>query len=113
MNRGDIVEVDWPYSDLSGSKVRPAVVVQADYLNGVLDDTVLVQVTSTQHSIPGTEVVLDPAQELTSGLNHVCVASCTNFLTLDQAMILRTVGYLSGAVMLQIDNCLKKVLEVL
>ena len=27
MNRGDVVIVDWPYSDLSGSKLRPAVVV--------------------------------------------------------------------------------------
>ena len=31
MNRGQIVEVDWPYSDLSGTKVRPAIVVEADY----------------------------------------------------------------------------------
>jgi len=40
MNRGDVVIVDWPYSDLSGSKLRPAVVVQADFLNGLVDDTI-------------------------------------------------------------------------
>ena len=34
MNRGDVVLVDWPYSDLTGSKLRPAVVAQADLLNG-------------------------------------------------------------------------------
>jgi hypothetical protein len=34
MTRGEVVEVDWPYSDLMGSKNRPAVVVQADFLNG-------------------------------------------------------------------------------
>jgi mRNA-degrading endonuclease toxin of MazEF toxin-antitoxin module len=33
MNRGDVVLVDWPFSDLSGSKLRPAIVVQADHLN--------------------------------------------------------------------------------
>jgi hypothetical protein len=60
MKRGDVVEVDWHYTDMSGSKVRPAVVAQADFLNGLIDDTILVQVTSTRHSIPGTEVVLDP-----------------------------------------------------
>jgi len=43
MNRADIVLIDWPYSDRTGSKLRPAVVVvQADYLNGLIDDTVLV-----------------------------------------------------------------------
>jgi mRNA interferase MazF len=112
MNRGDVVEVDWPFSDLTGSKIRPAVVVQADFLNGLLDDTVLVQITSTRHSIPGTEVDLDPTQEPSSGLNRLCVASCANFLTLDQTLILRTVGYLSDAVMRQIDDSLKKVLEL-
>jgi mRNA-degrading endonuclease toxin of MazEF toxin-antitoxin module len=34
MNRGDVVLVNWIYSDLTGSKLRPAVVVQADFLNG-------------------------------------------------------------------------------
>jgi mRNA-degrading endonuclease toxin of MazEF toxin-antitoxin module len=52
MNRGDVVLVDWPYSDRTGSKLRPAVVVQADFLNGVIDDTVLVQITSTAFLAP-------------------------------------------------------------
>jgi len=43
MNRGDVVEVNWPFSDLTGTKRRPAVVVQADYLNGLIDDTILVR----------------------------------------------------------------------
>ena len=38
MNRGEVVEVDWQYKDMSGSKLRPAVVVQADFLNGMIDD---------------------------------------------------------------------------
>jgi mRNA-degrading endonuclease toxin of MazEF toxin-antitoxin module len=62
MNRGGVVLVDWPYSDQTGSKLRPAVVVQADFLNGLIDDTVLAQITSTLHGIPGTEVRIDPAQ---------------------------------------------------
>ena len=46
MTRGEVVQVDWPFSDLTGSKVRPAVLVQADFLNGLIDDTILVQITS-------------------------------------------------------------------
>src|SRR5947209_8038317 len=111
MKRGDVVEVSWPYSDLTGSKTRPAVVVQADHLNNHIDDTVLVQITGTRHGIPGTEVVLDPAQEPSSGLTKMCVAACTNYLTLDQALILREVGYLSDAAMRQISDFLKKVLQ--
>jgi mRNA interferase MazF len=112
MNRGDVVLVDWPYSDRTGSKLRPAVVVQADFLNGLIDDTILVQITSTAHNIPGTEVMLDPALETSSGLLHVSVASCMNLLTADPGFIDQTIGYLSNAAIQQINDCLKKVLEL-
>jgi mRNA interferase MazF len=112
MNRGDVVEVDWWFSDLTGSKRRPAVVVQADYLNGVIDDTVLVQITSTGHGLPDTEVLLDPAVETGSGLSRVCFACCMNILTYDQSLIIRTIGFLSPAAMQEVDRCLKAVLEL-
>jgi mRNA-degrading endonuclease toxin of MazEF toxin-antitoxin module len=99
MNRGAVVLVDRPYRDRTGSKLRPAVVVQADFLNGLIDDTILVQITSTGHGIPGTEVTLDPAQEPIAGLLHVCVASCMNLLTADPGIIDQRIGYLSDAAM--------------
>jgi mRNA interferase MazF len=112
MRRGEVVLVDWQFSDRTGSKLRPAVVVQADFLNGVLDDTVLVQVTSTAHGIPGTEVMIDPAHETTSGLSHVSYASCANLLTADPSFLDQAIGYLSDALMQQISECLKKVLDL-
>jgi mRNA-degrading endonuclease toxin of MazEF toxin-antitoxin module len=112
MNRGEVVEVDWPFSDRTGSKGRPAIVVQADFLNGLIDDTVLVQITGTRHGLPGTEVEIDPSVETTSGLTKVCYACCTNVLTLDQSLILRTVGVLSDAVLQQVEACLKIVLGI-
>jgi mRNA-degrading endonuclease toxin of MazEF toxin-antitoxin module len=110
MNRGDVVEVDWHFSDLTGSKKRPAVVVQADYLNGLIDDTILVKITSSRYGIPGTEVQIDPTVETASGLSKLCYASCKDILTRDQTLILRTVGVLSEPTLRQIEACLKKVL---
>lgn len=110
MNRGQVVEVDWPYSDLSGSKRRPAVVVQADFLNGLIDDTILVKVTGKRFGIPGTEVELDPAIEVLAGLSKICYASCNNILTRDEARIIGVIGLLSDAAMDQIEECLKNVL---
>jgi mRNA interferase MazF len=112
MTRGDVVETDWPFSDLTGSKRRPAVVVQADFLNGLIDDTILVQITGPRRGIPGTEVLIDPTVETSSGLAKACVANCMNILTRDQTLVLRTVGCLSDAVMRQIEDCLKKVLRL-
>jgi mRNA interferase MazF len=112
MKRGDVVEVDWPFSDRTGAKVRPAVVVQADFLNGLIDDTVLVQITTTRFGIPGTETLIDPAQETAAGLTKLCVANCMNFLTLDQTLVIRSVGSLSDGIMRQIEDCLKTVLDL-
>jgi mRNA interferase MazF len=110
MKRGDVVQVDWPYTDYSGSKVRPAIVVQADYLNGITDDTILVRVTSKIHGITGTEVLLDPASEPISGLKKKCVAACSDILSYDQSMIQARIGTLSDATMDVIDECLKSAL---
>jgi mRNA-degrading endonuclease toxin of MazEF toxin-antitoxin module len=94
---------------------RPAAaedLVQADFLNGIIDDTILVQITSRRHSIPGTEVEIGPAVETASGLSRLCYASCMNILTRDQALVGRTIGYLSNTVMQEIGNCLKTVLQL-
>jgi mRNA interferase MazF len=111
MNRGEVVLVDWPYSDMTGSKLRPAVVVQADFLHGLIDDPIYVQITGTPHGIPGTEVAIDPAAETTSGLVKTLYASCTN-LTRDQALVHHTLGIVSDVILRQIGDCLKKVLEL-
>lgn len=104
--------VDWTFSDRTGSKVRPAVVVQADFLNARIDDSVLIPITRTSR-MPGiTEVLIDPAIETTSGLRFVSVASCHNFLTVDQRLIVRTIGELSASMMNRVDDCLKTALDL-
>ncbi len=112
MIHGEVVLVDWAYSDSTGTKLRPAIVVQADFLNTVIDDTILVQITGRRHGLPGTEVEIDPAQEPRSGLTKVSYANCTNLLTTEQALIDQTIGYVADAVMQRIGQCLKTVLEL-
>lgn len=112
MNRGEVILVDWQFSDRTGTKLRPAVVVQADFLNALIDDTVLVQITGTRHGIPGTEVEIDPTRETASGLKQICYASCANLQTVDPSFIDQTIGILSDAMLRQIEACLKTVLEI-
>jgi len=110
MQRGDVVQLHWPFSDQSGSKFRPAVVVRADYLDPLIDDTILVRITSKIHGITGTEAILDPAQELASGLKKKCVAACSDILTIDKTLIHGRIGVISDATMQVIDECLKSAL---
>jgi mRNA-degrading endonuclease toxin of MazEF toxin-antitoxin module len=112
MNRGHVVQVNWPYSDLSGSKIRPAVIVQADFLVGLVEDTILVKITGSHFGIPGTEVPIDPVAEPQSGLSKICYASCKDILTRDERIVGPVIGSLSDSLMRQIEECLKKVLDI-
>ncbi len=110
VRRGAIVRVDWICSDRTGSKVRPALVVQADTLNGRITDTVLVLISRTQRALGMTEVPIDPAVESGCGLRYPSVASCNNLLTIDQGLIVQEIGRVSPATMQQIDDRLKTAL---
>ena len=58
MNRGDVVIIDFPYSDRTGSKVRPSLVVQSDMLNPIRDDAILAIITSMSSGRPDTEILI-------------------------------------------------------
>jgi len=112
MKRGDVVLVDYPYSDRTGSKLRPALCVQADFLNVLISDTLLVSITRTIRPASSTETQVEAAHEPQSGLKHESVVACTNLLTLDQALIYRTIGRLSKATMDRVDQCLRVALSL-
>jgi mRNA interferase MazF len=114
VRRGEVVLVDFPYSDNTGSKVRPALVVQADALNQRLDDTILALITSSRHRRIGaaTQLVIDmtTAEGQQTGLRLNSVIQGENLLTYDQGLILRVLGRLSTTAMVQRNNCLKAAL---
>jgi mRNA-degrading endonuclease toxin of MazEF toxin-antitoxin module len=58
VRRGEAVLVDFRYSAHTGSRVRPALVVQADARNQHLDDTILGLITSSRHRRVGAATQL-------------------------------------------------------
>lgn len=97
IQRGDIVLVDFPYSDQTGRKVRPALVVQADVLNQRLEDTILALITSSQRRRIGVATQFDiditTMEGQQTGLRLNSVVQCENLITYDQALILRVLGH--------------------
>jgi len=116
IHRGEIVLVDFPYSDQTGSKVRPALIVEADVWNRALDDTILALISSSRRRRVGaaTQYFIDvsTAEGQQSGLRFDCVIQCENLITYDQSLILRVLGSLSVSTMQKIDNCLKAALGI-
>lgn len=111
MKRGDVVLFDFPFSDRTGSKLRPAVVVQADYLNRSIADTILALVTRTRRGVP-SEVFIDISTPDGSqtGIRHSSVVDCKNVLTADQSFIHATIGTLPARLVLELDTALKMAL---
>ncbi len=54
VQRGQVVLVDFPFSDRTGSKVRPALVVQDDDWNAALDDTILALISGSRRRNVGS-----------------------------------------------------------
>ena len=87
--KNDIVVVRYPFSDLSGSKVRPAIVVQESHPS---EDIVIVPLTSRTAGLMAGESVLDDWAK--AGLN-VPTAVKRGLYTVHQALIVKQIGHLS------------------
>src|SRR5437588_2611678 len=100
--RGDVVLVEFPYPSGTGSKVRPALVIQHDRDNIRLFNTIVVQITGTTHrALEPTQVLIEVAtpEGLQTGLQFDSVVNSVNLATLDKNKVLRKLGDMPDALM--------------
>ncbi len=90
VKRGAVVLVRFPFSDLSASKLRPALVL-ADVGRG---DSVLVQVTSNPYS-DSHAVELTEASFVRGSLERTSYARPGKLFTANETLIARSVGELA------------------
>jgi mRNA interferase MazF len=116
MRRGDVVIVDYPFSDRTGSKVRPALIVQSDVYNQRLADTIIALITSSAQRFVGspTQLIVDiaTADGKQTGLRINSVVQCENLITLDQSLILRVIGRFPANLLQKINPCLRAALDI-
>jgi mRNA interferase MazF len=116
MNRGDVVIVEFPYTDGRRGKNRPALVIQNDRDNGRLANTVVAMISgNVRHAGELTQVLIDPSAPgcETSGLHGPSVIKCCNLFTIRQQDILRTIGRLPNSTQKSVDNGLKVAIGLL
>jgi mRNA interferase MazF len=114
VSRGDVVLVDYPYTDRTGSKVRPTLVVSTDELHQD-DDAIIAAITSViRVTLKSSELFIDVSKPDArgTGLLSDSIVDCWNVMTIDQRFILRRLGRLSGGTMKKVDECLKKALGI-
>ena len=110
-SRGDVILVPFPFSDQSGHKKRPGVVVSADAHIRAQNDLIVAQISSqVSNPVPPDEYEIVDWHG-TAGLLFRSVVRPKLF-TLEDSIVLRSLGYIPVAEMQQIDQRLRMVLSL-
>lgn len=108
VSRGDVVLLDFPFSDASGSKVRPAIVVQSNSLNRRLTSTVVVLVTKTTHRARSEatqfSIEVDSPAGRAAGLRFDSAVACTSLYTVHQDFVTYRIGRLPSDLFPMLDR---------
>ena len=87
----DLLLVPFPFSDQSGRKVRPVIVISNNEFNKYSDDVIVIGVTSNilkdKYTINLTNKNLDEGKLFTD-----CVIKVENLLRLDKELIVKKIG---------------------
>lgn len=105
-SKNEVVLVRYPFSDLSSSKVRPAVVINAPHLS---QDVMLAPLTSRTTPLLAGEFVL--AEWMDAGLN-VETAVKRGIFTIHQKLIIKSVGKLSATDAERLNGSLRDWLDL-
>jgi len=100
MVKGDIVLIIFPFTDLSGSKLRPAVVL----VDSDIDFIVCFITTQMQWQEP-TDIVLSPTS--INGLKKLSLIRTSKIATLDKSLAKGLLGKLGPIELTDLNNQLK------
>jgi mRNA interferase MazF len=93
--RGDVVLIHFPFTDLSNSKQRPAVVVSSDQSNAISEDLLLAAITSQVPARFAADEYLIPAQDLARcGLPKPSISRVAKLVTLHRNLVIKQIGRL-------------------
>jgi mRNA interferase MazF len=113
MKRGTVVLTPFPFTDLSGRKVRPAVAVSRT--NRPEHGVILAFITSQRGGpvLPSDLSIPDSHPDFPlTGRKVSSVVKCDKLVTVDAAILLGELGELSTALIQQLDDTLRYALEL-
>ena len=112
MKRGDIVLITFPFSDLRGIKVRPAVVISSDIYNKKSQDALFILISSNVVSPRATDYLLSSGHPdfKQTGLKQASVVKVDKIVSILQTIAQRHLGVLSKDMQDSIDKILINIL---
>jgi mRNA interferase MazF len=105
MTKGDILLVTFPFTDLSGTKLRPAVV-----LNETTQDVTVAFITSQIDWNEPTDLFLQPSEK--NGLKKASLIRTNKIATLSLKLVAGLLGKLSQLEISELDKRLKIIFQL-
>lgn len=106
----DLLIVPFPFSDQSGRKVRPVVVLSNNQFNGNSEDVVVLGVTSNvkreKYAVGLTNKDLESGNLITA-----CMIKVENILRLEKGLVVKKIGKISEKKLKEIHSVLDTIIK--
>lgn len=114
MKRGTVILTPFPFTDLQGNRVRPAIIISSDKRRG--DDVIVAFISSVfdPTRLQETDFVLRKEEEgfTGTGLKVTSVFKMDKLATIDKGIILGELGAISEEILQRLDERLKIALDL-
>ncbi|MEK6898074.1 MAG: type II toxin-antitoxin system PemK/MazF family toxin [Nanoarchaeota archaeon] len=105
----DLLLVPFPFSDQSGRKVRPVIIISNDNLNESSEDVLVVGVTSNiskdRYTLDLTNEHLEKGKLLTN-----CCIKVENILKIDKELVIKEIGRINKK---KLNEIIEKINEII
>lgn len=105
MKKGDIILIPFPFTDLTGNKNRPALVL----VSGELDVTIAFISTQLKWK-ESSDILLEPTEK--NGLKKNSIVRLSKLATVDKELVLGILGSLGYAELTVVNTGLKNIFEL-
>ena len=105
MKKGSVILIPFPFTDLTGSKIRPAVVLSSNEL-----DVTICFITSELKWKTEYDISVFPTEN--NGLKVPSLIRTGKIATIDSALVLGELGELSNVEIVELDKGLRKLFQL-
>jgi len=109
VKRGSVVLIRYPFTDLSGAKVRPAIIITPDEFLKRLDDVICLFISSVvpkKNRLLPMDFVIESRHPSFSktGLKYRSVLRCHKLALLDKMLVARVIGEIDETLMKEVNH---------
>lgn len=110
MKQRDIVLVPFPFSDQSGEKIRPALIISNDHFNRTSDDVIVCAVTSNFKFLEYS-VILNQADIENGILYERSAVKIENIFKMQKSLIIKTIATIKKTAFLKVITSISSLIR--